>query len=28
VVKAHRKTEADTSAPTTIGDLIKAQMDK
>lgn len=28
VVKAHRKTEAETAAPTTIGDLIKAQMDK
>jgi small subunit ribosomal protein S1 len=30
VVKAHRKTEADatSSSATTIGDLIKAQMDK
>ena len=28
VVKAHRKVEADTSSPATIGDLIKAQMDK
>jgi len=28
VVKAHRKVEADTAAPVTIGDLIKAQMDK
>ena len=28
-VKAHRKQETETaSAPTTIGDLIKAQMDK
>ena len=27
-VKAHRKTESDNVAPTTIGDLIKAQMDK
>jgi small subunit ribosomal protein S1 len=27
-VKAHRKTETETSAPATIGDLIKAQMDK
>ena len=27
-VKAHRKTEVDTSSPATIGDLIKAQMDK
>jgi len=28
VVKAHRKVEADASSPATIGDLIKAQMDK
>ena len=29
-VKAHRSTEAESAAaaPTTIGDLIKAQMDK
>ena len=27
-VKAHRKTETDTASPATIGDLIKAQMDK
>ena len=27
-VKAHRKTETDSSSPATIGDLIKAQMDK
>ncbi|MGB2102157.1 MAG: 30S ribosomal protein S1 [Porticoccaceae bacterium] len=27
-VKAHRKSETDSSSPATIGDLIKAQMDK
>jgi small subunit ribosomal protein S1 len=27
-VKAHRKTETEVSSPATIGDLIKAQMDK
>ena len=27
-VKAHRKSETETSSPATIGDLIKAQMDK
>jgi small subunit ribosomal protein S1 len=27
-VKSHRKTEADAASPATIGDLIKAQMDK
>jgi small subunit ribosomal protein S1 len=27
-VKAHRKSETDSSTPATIGDLIKAQMDK
>ena len=27
-VKAHRESEADAAAPTTLGDLIKAQMDK
>ena len=27
-VKAHRKSEVDSSSPATIGDLIKAQMDK
>jgi small subunit ribosomal protein S1 len=27
-VKSHRKTEAQAASPATIGDLIKAQMDK
>ena len=27
-VKAHRESESDAAAPTTLGDLIKAQMDK
>jgi len=27
-VKAHRKSETESASPATIGDLIKAQMDK